>query len=78
MLKIWVDCIECSQFNMIRRNRFHSIVNVEEENSMSTEHKDSENNTCTEKCDDDFIRCVDQSRANCLDNFSTCASVCRR
>ena len=79
MLKISIGRIGCGRLNKIPRNRFYySQLNVKEEASMTTDHRRNEDNTCKEKCDDDFIRCVEQSQANCLDNFNQCASVCNQ
>ena len=45
---------------------------------MSEENVRSKDNSCSEKCDEDFIRCVEHSRSDCLDDFKGCSSTCSR
>jgi len=67
------------QITVISRDPFSQFqLKLEEDAHMSTDNVRSEDNSCKEKCDDDFISCVEHSRANCLDEFNTCSSACSR
>ena len=45
---------------------------------MSAEKVRSENNSCSEECDEDFISCVEHSQADCMEDFKDCSSACSR
>ena len=44
---------------------------------MTSESTPKENN-CVNECDAEFIDCVEHSRSDCLDEFNSCAAVCKR
>lgn len=45
---------------------------------MSAENVRNDENSCSDKCDEDFIRCVELSRTDCMDDFKDCSSSCHR
>ena len=44
---------------------------------MTSEATQHENN-CVNNCDAEFIDCVEHSHSDCLDEFNSCAAVCKR
>lgn len=45
---------------------------------MSAKKVRSEDNSCSEECDEDFISCLEQSQKDCLEDFKECSSTCSR
>ena len=45
---------------------------------MSSENIHDAGHSCSEKCDENFISCVEHSRAGCLEDFKDCSSTCSR
>jgi hypothetical protein len=47
------------------------------EATMSQKIVNEQSIACKQQCDEEFIRCVDNSSGNCLESYRRCSSFCR-